>query len=1215
MRGVARGAAVALSLTALGAGGATFPAAVPPDRRELDGAIVGRVCHDLDGNGVCSASEPGLLGVRVVLETGQEARTDAQGRFHLASVRSGAPEVFRTRAGHGEGSLDWGGGRHRLRVDARPLPAGTRIVPEVATVAVPMGGLLLQDFAILPPATPNASQLVRDFSVPPLAERGEQGLVLYRFSARAGPDEQVEVDGRPVPVDRNSGVFSALVGLGVGANLVTYQTTNSNGVVSLWLQAIDRVARPGGSLIIPREPEEVCTVKLPGDRNAPAPVGKIVLGVTAAPGTQVRWGEAQVVAGEDGRATLPLTLSQGENEITLEVDPGSGRGLAKLKLKILAMPAGFWVGLAEVEGSYSPRKRTWGLRGAGAGHGETSWRGWNLAGELVLRDQDVIDAAARPAILAGPRRPEALERVVDPEAQPAVYGDNSVGLAPNEAEGRVRIRGSNPELGEAGFGTHRASFADSEVGRYQRELFGPYADLHSPPGTYQAGLRAFADPGVGDPSRQVTTVPAHEEFWGTGGSVFFLRHGFVSAGSEVVRIELQDGLTHAPVGERHLRRGEDYEIDAVSGRVLLAEPLGFFERRSGGAASADSVLVVDYEHAVLGEEGRRSAGGEVWGAAGPFKLSAGTVQDRGGAKAFSLFRGRGSVSLGLGTLSLEAAQSRGSAFPAGDFALSDDGGLGFLEPDSRVSSASQPGQAIGLKVRTQRGFTQKGHWGGTLRKRNASFSDGAHEDRAPTRQLAADGEEVLGGFFVGGAVDDSELGDPRVPFLEGRTVSARVVKGALGYRAQAWEVELEPRDRAMTAAEDPWEGDPHSGGRFSLGVSGKYRPTHELTLHAGHRQVVALRGEGPGRFDDTFTSAGGEAEVSKGVRAGVGGGWGPSLGPLAWASGSVRTGAETRYGSYSVDVDAPAFSERRVVSGAKREIDADTVVFAEDVSAHDSESLRLLRAVGFSQALTDSLRIAGRYERGVRQPLELASSLNRDAGGLSAAFTRKRYRLYGRCEARSDRGVYDRRSLHGAAARVERLQLLTSGAAEVEVTREVRASGRLNYVDSTNFRRREAKLVEGEAGVAWRRDPVALVTRYSVTRELPPPSRGAWTERTTQIVSLMPSVRLGRRFAVSSGGHVGFAEEAGSTRVVFSGSLRPSLNVVFGLELAAEVARRSAAPDGGELSAVRAEAGYRFDESFLVALGYTIMGYSGLGLVSSPADNPDRIYLRAEVGY
>jgi len=88
--------------------------------------------------------------------------------------------------------------------------------------------------------------------------------------------------------------------------------------------------------------------------------------------------------------------------------------------------------------------------------------------------------------------------------------------------------------------------------------------------------------------------------------------------------------------------------------------------------------------------------------------------------------------------------------------------------------------------------------------------------------------------------------------------------------------------------------------------------------------------------------------------------------------------------------------------------------------------------------------------------------------------------------------------------------------------------------------------------------------------------------------------------------------------VLLAASLRPSFRVIGGLELAAEVARRSSAPDGGELNAFRVEAGWRFDDRFLVAVGFNAIGYSGIGIdvpTESPSGSKDRVYLRAEVAY
>ncbi|MHB8878215.1 MAG: flagellar motor protein, partial [Myxococcaceae bacterium] len=349
---------------------------------------------------------------------------------------------------------------------------------------------------------------------------------------------------------------------------------------------------------------------------------------------------------------------------------------------------------------------------------------------------------------------------------------------------------------------------------------------------------------------------------------------------------------------------------------------------------------------------------------------------------------------------------------------------------------------------------------------------------------------------------------------------------------------------------------------------------------------------------------------------GLRGGWGPRLGPQVWGQADVKSGRDTWYGGYSVDVDAPHLGERRTVTGARTEALDGTAVFVEDVAAHDANALRLSRAVGLSQAVGAGFEVTGRYERGVRMQLDVAPTLSRDAAGLTATWTRARVRAYGRAELRLERGTPE---LGLAPAPVSRTQRLVSAGGEVEILANLRGSVRANYSDTTNEGALEARLLEGSAGLAWRFESGMVVLRYSIERELQPPSRGGFAEKSLQIVQLMPAVTLGSRFALAAGGSAGWSDAAGNGGLVLSGSLRPSVKVVGGLELAVEVARRSAAPDGGEsisdLTALRGEAGYRFNEQMVLALGYTVFGFSGLGLSDGAQDSRDRVYLRAELAY
>jgi hypothetical protein len=216
-----------------------------------------------------------------------------------------------------------------------------------------------------------------------------------------------------------------------------------------------------------------------------------------------------------------------------------------------------------------------------------------------------------------------------------------------------------------------------------------------------------------------------------------------------------------------------------------------------------------------------------------------------------------------------------------------------------------------------------------------------------------------------------------------------------------------------------------------------------------------------------------------------------------------------------------------------------------------------------------------------------------------------RIRLFGRAELRSERVPTES---------VRTTQRLASLAVDAPLTATVHWSGRMNFADTYKGSVREQRLLEATTGISWRGEFASMVLQNSYQRELLPRSRTDAGERGFNAVSLLPSVRLSKRVGVGMGMHFGQTFEGGNSAFVLSGSVRPSFNVVGGLEVAAEVAARTSAPDRGELHAVRGELGYRFNEQLLMAAGYTLLGFEGIGL-SFERENHDRAYVRAEVGF
>jgi hypothetical protein len=97
---------------------------------------------------------------------------------------------------------------------------------------------------------------------------------------------------------------------------------------------------------------------------------------------------------------------------------------------------------------------------------------------------------------------------------------------------------------------------------------------------------------------------ARVELQGTGGSVYFLRHGRIVEGSERVTVIVRDAITAAEIAQTVLARNIDYTVRYDVGRVILKSPLSTFapadllaNHNLGQVAAAHRTsVVVDYEH-------------------------------------------------------------------------------------------------------------------------------------------------------------------------------------------------------------------------------------------------------------------------------------------------------------------------------------------------------------------------------------------------------------------------------------------------------------------------------------------------------------------------------------------------------------------------------------------------------------------------------------------
>jgi len=191
--------------------------------------------------------------------------------------------------------------------------------------------------------------------------------------------------------------------------------------------------------------------------------------------------------------------------------------------------------------------------------------------------------------------PRQLLRRLDSDRFLPVYGDDSTLVEDAPTQGRFYAK---IEKGDSHvlWGNFATQITGTEFAHLDRGLYGGVLDYNSQGSTSYGERRTQVTAFAADPG----TVPAREEFRGTGGSVYFLERQDLSIGSERVRIEIRDKVSGLVVETRDLRPQEDYDVDYIQGRILLSNPLQSTVRdnqvvRDSALSGNDTFLVVRYE--------------------------------------------------------------------------------------------------------------------------------------------------------------------------------------------------------------------------------------------------------------------------------------------------------------------------------------------------------------------------------------------------------------------------------------------------------------------------------------------------------------------------------------------------------------------------------------------------------------------------------------------
>ncbi len=200
------------------------------------------------------------------------------------------------------------------------------------------------------------------------------------------------------------------------------------------------------------------------------------------------------------------------------------------------------------------------------------------------------------------RQQKDIFKYIDEDEYYPVYGDNSeLNYSATDTQGKLYLL-VEWDKSSALWGNYSVGFDDTEFGKYSRSLFGAKLDFESLSRTKygEAVSKAVLF------RAQAQQKAAHVEYLATGGSLYYLKHKDIIAGSDKVKVQVRDGITGLVLSEKEMLEGSDYELDYESGRMIFWLPVPMIAQ-SYSIVSDDLLdgnlvyVVADYEYDVTDE--------------------------------------------------------------------------------------------------------------------------------------------------------------------------------------------------------------------------------------------------------------------------------------------------------------------------------------------------------------------------------------------------------------------------------------------------------------------------------------------------------------------------------------------------------------------------------------------------------------------------------------
>jgi outer membrane protein OmpA-like peptidoglycan-associated protein len=593
--------------------------------------------------------------------------------------------------------------------------------------------------------------------------------------------------------------------------------------------------------------------------------------------------------------------------------------------------------------------------------------------------------------------PRYLLRRLDPDLYYPVYGDDSTTVedAPTRGKFYVKLKRGDSHVM---WGNFQTRWTGTDFANFNRGMYGAGVRWASEQQTSFGEKQTEVDLLAGDPG----TLDGRDEFRGTGGSLYYLRHLDITLGSEKVWAEVRDKDSGLVLETKQLSSGQDYEINSLQGRILLTQPLASLADdsqlvKTSSLSGHPQYLVTTYEYVPsVSEIDNMTLGGRAssWlndhikvGITG-YRQGDDAAEQKIGEADFTLRYAAGTYLRG------EIARSDGSGSGSN---TSGTGGFEFSTTSAVDTKAIA--QRIEVALDLAEVSDQDGKVSAYWQEREKGFSGPG--------QIAAEEISQFGASFTSSLNDKLNLSS-KFDVRDAETRDTGAIQVTAHYLInQKWAVAVGGRfddiDDSNVSADKNGERTDLSGQVEYKADSDSDNPDWSMF---GFVQGTVQRSNG--RDENNRIGVGGLYKISDPftLSAEISDGNG-GLGGKAGADWRVNERSQL-YMNYAVDTDRTDDRYRgrqgSFTTGGKTRYSDSLSVYAEERLQHGSGPSGLIHAFGLDLAALDRWNFGLKFETGeLSEPDN--EDLDRTAVSFSAGYAKEKTRYAGNLEWRKDDGT------------------------------------------------------------------------------------------------------------------------------------------------------------------------------------------------------------------